>query len=305
MNLGLAAILLLLAHTAGLSGGDYVVKEGVLHGRLSFQQGELSALVGSAGGDLSRALGVELKTAGRTCVPERFRSEPEEEDGARVRFEARCDLVGGELVQLKLGFLETGAGGHRHYYELRAGGSPLEGIAYQGASELRFTVESRVTPSWLGWAASIWLVLTSLGLGLGTRRRTMEVALVGAVTGVLLVGVGAAAALVPRGGYFGLAAPIFAFYLAAEAYGSRHPPRRLVLAVPAGMLLALLFLAGGLGEGAAEDRVVRGLISFAGLGLAPGLALLALSGLVSVRWPRGASAVAALGAVVALVVALL
>lgn len=301
MSLSLAASLLVLGHTAGLSGGEYVVRDGALFARLSFQRGELQAWLDAAGGDVARALAVQLLETARPCAPERFRLEPEEEDGQRVRFEARCAFPSGARVVLRLGFLERAADGHRHFYEAKGGGSPVEGVAYHGASELRFAAASAARPAWLGWALPAWLVLGALGLGAGTRRRAAEVAAVAGVTSLLLVGVGAATAFGPQGPYLDLLAPLFAFYLAAEAYFAKTPPRRAALAVPGGMLVALLLLGADGGDGAAEDRVVRGLVELVSLGLVPGLGLLAILGAVSVRAGRVTAAAVALAAAARLV----
>lgn len=304
MSLALCVPLLLVAHSAGLSGGDYTVREGVLHARLSFQRAELQAWIDAAGGDSSAALDVQVELSGQPCPLDGWLSQPEEEDGQRVRFQARCGATHEGVLGITLGFLEREGPGHRHYYEARAGSSPVEGIAYRGASTLKLAVSAAPAAPWLGWAGPIWLVLAALGLGAGSRRRAMEVAAVVAVGSVLLVGVGAASAWDPKGAYLALVVPVFAFYLAAEAYYSKVPPRRVALAVPGGLLVALVFLGAALSEGAAEDRVVRGLLQLVSLGLLPGLGLLAACGLASARWPRAAAGVVALAALGGLVTAL-
>lgn len=301
MSLLLTLPLLLVTHDAGTSGGDYRVTDGVLRARLSFQRAELEPLLQSSGSDLSAALSVQLSVPGRSCEPTQFRAEVEDEDGLRIHFQAACGLRAGEVLELHLGFIEKLAAGHRHYYEARAGGAGLEGIAYREHDSFHLGIEATSSRTWLGWALPMWLVFSALSLGLGTRRRTMEVALVAVVTSVLLVGLSAAAALVPKGLDFSLIAPLFALAVAVEAQLPGSPKRRTVLAVPAGMIAAYLFLSLGLGEGAPEDRVVRGLANFAGVGLAPGLGFLALFGLSSVFWPRVSMSVVAAAAVAMLV----
>lgn len=305
MSLLVAATFVLIAHTAGLSGGTYVVDGGTLRGRLSFQAAELEALRAARGPELAAALGLELSLPGRVCSASSLRLRPEEPDGQQITFEARCEARAGEVLTIELGFLDHLPAGHRHFFEAKSGGASIDGVAYRGSAQLRLVVGESKVSSWLGWALPLWLLFAALGLGSGTRRHTLEVFVAASFASVMLVGVGAAADMRPTGRYIELGVPLFAIYLAAERYYLGSAPRRVALALPAGIMAAMLLLAKGLPVGAAEDRVVVGLIRVASIELAPGGLLLAISGLVSLRWPRATSVVVAALASVALIRALL
>ncbi|HEU4409515.1 MAG TPA: HupE/UreJ family protein [Polyangiaceae bacterium] len=314
--LGLFAALALspgaaLAHSVGLSRGEYALAGDALSAELYFARGELlafapeldadrdralSAAEAAASAALERALGPQLKAdrGGAPCAREgALAASLVEEDGVLVRAAFRCPGRAPAL-SLALPFVEALGAGHRHLGAFRqAGAGPAEFVALRGKTSASFDLpEGGAASAHAEGSGPLALfrmgvehILTGydhlvflFGLVLVASRLRSLVAVVSAFTLAHSLTLGAAAlgAWAPSPALVEPAIALSIAYVGVENFVLKNEGRRWLVTFPFGLVHGFGF-AGALRELALpKAEVVGALVSF-NLGVEAGqLAVLAV-----------------------------
>jgi len=147
-----------LAHSVGLSRGEYVVSQRALESRIIVSQDELRDAVPGLdvngdgrleahelpAGVLSKSAivkGIELEVGGADCPARMKSAAPVEGDGIAVTVRHDCEPARGELV-LNLRFIDRLSAGHRHVAELRSNDNVQNVVAYRGNTSFHLDASS-------------------------------------------------------------------------------------------------------------------------------------------------------------------
>ncbi|MCU0684879.1 MAG: HupE/UreJ family protein [Polyangiaceae bacterium] len=314
-----------LAHSVGLSRGEYALEGDALSAELYFARGELLALAPDVDADHDRALSeAELAAApaaldralasrlsaergGVACVRQGAPAASlVEEDGALVRVAFRCAGRATSL-SLDLAFIDSLGQGHRHLGSFRrAGEGPTEFVALRGHASASFGLAEGAAAhaEASGPMALFWMgvehILTGydhlvflFGLVLVASRLRSILAVVSAFTLAHSITLGAAAlgAWAPSPSLVEPAIALSVAYVGVENFLIKSADRRWLITFPFGLVHGFGF-AGALQELALpKGETIGALVAF-NLGVEAGqLAVLALV-LPALVWARKSPAFA-------------
>ncbi|MCK6550775.1 HupE/UreJ family protein [Myxococcota bacterium] len=316
--LGTGALSLLLAgtvlaHSVGVSRGDYTLDGAVLSAELSFAKDELRERVpeldASADGDVDAA---ELERAGpfierailepiivRTpagrCVGALSAVELAEQDGVTVRGRFDCGARTSSLT-IELGFLATLAHGHRHLATATADGALAHTVAHAASTKLRLVATPATSASAAATsgddmltrgaaalagahAPELFLFVFALALA-ETRRRALVRAVAPATLAALAaLALGRTTTWSPPASFVEPAVALALVYTGVDNLLVRRAPERTLAGVPLGLVFGLA-LARATSAASLDATVVAAI----GLAVTTAAATAAGWGLQRTRW---------------------
>jgi hydrogenase/urease accessory protein HupE len=159
-----------VAHTVGISRGDYVLRGDEIHAVVSFSRAELALalpeldLSGRASGvgeadrlRLARWLEPGLRFTSDTgaCPGELTRTTSTEADGLMLWLRYRCSAPPHELT-LQADFLDAMASGHRHLVHCSFGAKSAEAVVERATNPLHIAVPGGASNASAGLETSSW-----------------------------------------------------------------------------------------------------------------------------------------------------